>query len=188
MQIVNIHVEKGCPPLIDQLVNMVLRAYSFIESNPVNVIAFTSSKGLGRTGVAISAWLLYSRYSTDAQRAMKTFASQRTLRGNAEVEDCIKGISQQRYVSYIQKAFQAGGYDVRRMLLEKVVVNFKWKDGKVREWEPCFVIKEGSKTVHDFNVSHKIFNHNSNDDAEIYDLRQGHVDGTVSILPFAQCT
>jgi hypothetical protein len=180
---VNIYVEKGCPPLIDQLVNMVLRAYSFLESNPINVIAVTSSKGLGRAGVAIAAWLLYSRYSTDAQKAMKTFACHRTLRGNAEVEDCIKGVSQQRYVSYIQKAFQAGGYDVRRMLLEKVILKFKWKDGKVRDWEPCFVIKEGFKTVYEFNSSHKMHNHNTNDDAEIYDLRQGQVDGMVSILP-----
>lgn len=80
-------MDKGCPPLIDQLVNMVLRAYRFLESNPINVVVITSTKGLGRTGVAVAAWLLYSRYSTDAQKAMKTFASHRTLRGDAEVEE-----------------------------------------------------------------------------------------------------
>eukprot|EP00468_Gymnochlora_sp_CCMP2014_P012557 CAMPEP_0167760780 /NCGR_PEP_ID=MMETSP0110_2-20121227/11779_1 /TAXON_ID=629695 /ORGANISM="Gymnochlora sp., Strain CCMP2014" /LENGTH=570 /DNA_ID=CAMNT_0007647335 /DNA_START=670 /DNA_END=2382 /DNA_ORIENTATION=- len=85
-----------CP--FDVLVDFCKDVKFYLDKNPKNVAAIHCKAGKGRTGLTISAYLIYSGFKKTAQEALTFFASKRTRDG--------KGVtiqSQRRYVHYFEK-------------------------------------------------------------------------------------
>jgi phosphatidylinositol-3,4,5-trisphosphate 3-phosphatase and dual-specificity protein phosphatase PTEN len=88
--------DHNCPS-IQLILEFCQDVALYLAEHPENVVAIHCKAGKGRTGLMISAFLLWSESYTSADQAMHFFATQRTL--NA------KGVtipSQQRYVRYFQ--------------------------------------------------------------------------------------
>jgi len=85
-----------CP--FDILVDFCKDVKNYLDENPKNVAAIHCKAGKGRTGLTISAYLLYAGIEKTADDALRYFASKRTKDG--------KGVtiqSQRRYVRYFEE-------------------------------------------------------------------------------------
>lgn len=81
------------PPLLRQMAEYCLDVQRYLDADPDNVVATHCKAGKGRTGVMLSAYLLYAGLQPTAHAALACFAERRTADG--------KGVtipSQIRYV------------------------------------------------------------------------------------------
>eukprot|EP00466_Bigelowiella_natans_P002990 jgi/Bigna1/57410/fgenesh1_pm.13_\ len=85
-----------CP--FDVLVSMCRDVKAYLKKDPKNVAAIHCKAGKGRTGLAISAYLIYSGVVQTADEALKYFAGKRTKDGQGVTIQ-----SQRRYVGYFEE-------------------------------------------------------------------------------------
>eukprot|EP01012_Entosiphon_sulcatum_P067499 TRINITY_DN9723_c0_g1_i1.p1 TRINITY_DN9723_c0_g1~~TRINITY_DN9723_c0_g1_i1.p1 ORF type:complete len:605 (+),score=97.54 TRINITY_DN9723_c0_g1_i1:2083-3897(+) len=84
----------------------------FLKSTENAVVAVHCKAGKGRTGLMISAYLMYSKHAVDAEDALRKFGDVRTENG--------KGVtipSQIRYVHYFQQALAKPVFPTERQLV-----------------------------------------------------------------------
>jgi hypothetical protein len=114
-------VDKNHPPRFSQLVAFVERAALIVDDDPKAVLAIHCSSGRDRTGVMVSAWLLYSTFADSADDAMAWFAAKRVGK-RAQAAGGIAHVGQRRYVRYMEAVLRHGGFHTKRLLLTQVVV------------------------------------------------------------------
>jgi phosphatidylinositol-3,4,5-trisphosphate 3-phosphatase/dual-specificity protein phosphatase PTEN len=75
------------PGSIKQLFYFVLDAVLYLLQDPLSVIAVHCKAGKGRTGLAISAYIVFMEGCKDAYEANEYFNSRRTSDGHVNYED-----------------------------------------------------------------------------------------------------
>ena len=92
------------PPPLALIAPCCAAMHKFLTAKEGNAVAVHCKAGKGRTGLIISAYLLYAKYAGSAAEALTIFAKQRTKDG--------KGVqipSQKRYMSYFEQVMKNGG-------------------------------------------------------------------------------
>lgn len=88
-------LDHNAPPLL-KLIEVVTAMHEFLEADPLNVIAVHCKAGRGRTGTAISSYLLYSKLFTIPKDAIDFFNARRSSTGRG-----VENPSQVRSVEYL---------------------------------------------------------------------------------------
>ncbi len=140
------------PPPLSLLSAICDDMHSFLGAHPKNVVAVHCKAGKGRTGCAISAYLVHAGLCASANEALNMFGKARTLNN--------KGVtipSQMRYVHYFETERREGArrpakpYSLKHVRLI-TVPNFDVGGG----CDPYFHVKLGSKKVFDFKKAGKV--------------------------------
>jgi len=128
-----------CP--FDVLVSMCRDVKAYLKKDPKNVAAIHCKAGKGRTGLAISAYLIYSGVVQTADEALKYFAGKRTKDGQGVTIQ-----SQRRYVGYFEEYVKLRriGKQLpdRTLLLYSIAIKHVAKSSE----DIHFTIKNQSKT------------------------------------------
>eukprot|EP00282_Hemiselmis_andersenii_P047161 CAMPEP_0172092988 /NCGR_PEP_ID=MMETSP1043-20130122/25730_1 /TAXON_ID=464988 /ORGANISM="Hemiselmis andersenii, Strain CCMP441" /LENGTH=736 /DNA_ID=CAMNT_0012755735 /DNA_START=27 /DNA_END=2235 /DNA_ORIENTATION=- len=154
------------------------RLFDLEESDPKNVVAIHCKGGKGRTGTALSTWLLYSKFCETPEDAMDYFSRQRTANKKAKVTQGVTGVSQRRYVRYIHTVFEQGGYYLKRLVLERVVMHTCPALDRDGGCDPWLTVEENMQQVFDWRTQNEVQNMRRTDKSFLFDLRQITEDGS----------
>ena len=88
-------LDHNSPPLL-RLIEVVTGIHEFLEADPLNVVVVHCKAGRGRTGTAISSYLLYSKLFEIPKDAIDFFNVRRSTTGRG-----VENPSQVRSVEYI---------------------------------------------------------------------------------------
>jgi protein-tyrosine phosphatase len=103
---------------------------SWLNEDKENVAAIHCKAGLGRTGLIISSYLIYSNFINHWKKAIQFFRIMRTQHGRA-----LKNPSQQRYLKYFYKSVRKTKYNLENlsMINCKTFIVEKIKIGRFSE-------------------------------------------------------
>lgn len=76
--------------------------------------------------------------------------SQRTSGKDAKIKQGVTGMSQQRYVRYMEQIFNEGGYHSKRLILDRLVIHTTMKMDSDGGCDPWFLIEENCHEVYDW--------------------------------------
>jgi hypothetical protein len=76
--------------------------------------------------------------------------SQRTAGKDAKIKQGVTGVSQQRYVRYMERIFNDGGYHSKRLILDRIVIHTTMKMDSNGGCDPWFLIEENCHEVFDW--------------------------------------
>jgi PTEN phosphatase family protein len=125
-QVQRIPFEDHGPPLMSEMLQFLEEAQLWLLKDTKNVIAVHCKGGKGRTGVMISALMLWSGHRKSALDALELFTFRRTVNYNAELgldgnyqqnafsvasreaNQTVEGPSQIRYVHYLEAVLYNG--------------------------------------------------------------------------------
>ncbi|KAL4095340.1 hypothetical protein PRIC1_008714 [Phytophthora ramorum] len=87
--------EDHSPPPLTMLLPFCRDVHAWLQANPENVVAVHCKAGKGRTGVMLTAYMLYARMWRSARGSLEFFAAARSLKLQG-----VTILSQRRFVGY----------------------------------------------------------------------------------------
>ncbi|KAI8618638.1 hypothetical protein BC830DRAFT_1166006 [Chytriomyces sp. MP71] len=103
-QVVSFGISKAYQLSLKTLFDIARSMHAWLKLHPDNVAIVHCTNGVGRTGIAIAAYLRYSDTFSDAATAFEYFISRRTPNDQAW-----PSVSQRRYIQYFNNAILVNG-------------------------------------------------------------------------------
>ncbi|KAJ3252427.1 hypothetical protein HDU77_005132 [Chytriomyces hyalinus] len=119
-QVVSFGISKAYQLSLKTLFDIARSMHAWLSLHPENVAVVHCTNGVGRTGIAIAAYLRYSETFSDAATAFEYFVSRRTPNDQAW-----PSVSQRRYIQYFNNAILVNGLlpTPYPLLLDSIVLN-----------------------------------------------------------------
>ncbi|EEA07297.1 dual specificity phosphatase, catalytic domain-containing protein [Cryptosporidium muris RN66] len=115
-------------PTLSSMFILCYILFEYLKFDKENVVAVHCKGGKGRTGLVVTAWLLYSKFSSNVKEALSYYATRRTDSLLPGAPKTIRNPSQLRFLDYFN------------ILLSYKDVKFKQKDSNnlIKESNVCF--------------------------------------------------
>ncbi|KAJ3138226.1 hypothetical protein HK100_012770 [Physocladia obscura] len=119
-QVISFGLSKAYQLSLKTLFDISRSMHAWLSLHPDNVCVVHCTNGIGRTGIAIAAYLRYSDTFADAATAFEYFVSRRTPNDQGW-----PSVGQRRYISYFNNAVLVGGVLPTKgpLVLDCIVLN-----------------------------------------------------------------